>query len=157
MMRALLTLLALVNFCASQEQPRIQVDVNLVNLAFTVRDAHGALAGGLTKDDFEVFEEAAPQNISFFARSADVPLTLGLIVDASGSQGHFDKQHHLDLETFLHGVLAPRDHAFLVCFGNHLRLASDFSSSSAQLMDVLKRFEHGDRKFRKSGRSRNGI
>lgn len=137
--------------CASQEQPRIHVDVNLVNVAFAVRDAHGSLASGLTKDDFQVFEDGIPQTISFFSRSADVPLALGLIVDMSGSQEHFLKRHHRHLESFLHDVLAPRDRAFLLCFGNHLRLAGDFSPSSAQLMDGLARFEHGARNFPELG------
>jgi hypothetical protein len=65
-MRALLTLLVPVAFCASQEQPRIQVDVNLVNVAFTVRDAHGALAAGLTKDDFE-YSKTRRRRISHFS------------------------------------------------------------------------------------------
>ena len=45
----------------------------------------------LTKDDFEVLEDAVPQKIALFARSQDVPLTLGLVIDESGSQDHFSK------------------------------------------------------------------
>lgn len=131
--------------------PHIQVDVNLVNLAFTVRDARGALAGDLAAADFEVFEDGVAQRISFFARSLDVPLTLGLIADASGSQEHFVKQHHRDVKTFLDDALSPRDRAFLVCFGNHLRLAADFPASSAELLDGLKHFERNDRHFPELG------
>jgi len=47
-------------------------------------------------------------------RSADIPLTLGLIVDASGSQEHFVKAHHHDLQAFLKDVLKPADRAFLI-------------------------------------------
>ncbi len=125
-------------------QTTIQVDVQLVNVAFAVRDAGGALVMNLNKDDFEVFEDAVPQSISFFARSSDVPLTVGLIVDFSGSQEHFAKQHHRDLLAFLKSVLGPRDRAFLVCFGNHLRLASDLTGDSAEIVDRLSRFEKGD-------------
>ena len=81
-----------------------------------------------------------PQKISFFARSLDVPLTLGLIVDFSGSQDHFSKQHQHDLEVFLKEVLGPKDRAFLVCFGNHIRLASDFTTSGEELMERLKQY-----------------
>jgi hypothetical protein len=49
--------------------PRIRVDINLVNMAFTVRDERGALAGDLSKEDFEVLEDGVPQRISFFGRS----------------------------------------------------------------------------------------
>ena len=129
----------------------IQVEVNLVNLGFTVQDARGALAADLSGDDFEVFEDGVPQRISFFARSLDVPLTLGLIADVSGSQEHFIKRHHHDVETFLQNVLSPRDRAFLVCFGNHLRLVGDFSASGAPLLDGLQRFEHGGGHFPEIG------
>lgn len=131
---------------ALAQQP-IRVDVSLINVGFTVRDARGALATGLTKDDFEVLEDGLAQKISFFARGSDVPLALGLVVDVSGSQEHFLEPHHRDLETFLAEVMDPHDQAFLLCFGNHLRLASDFTSEPPALLNGLRRFEKGDRNF----------
>ena len=109
--------------CCGQEP--IHVAVNLVNVAFSVQDAGGALLDNLTKEDVEVYEDAVRQRISFFAKSTDVPLTLGLIVDVSGSQDHFSQQHEHDLEVFLKEVLGPKDRVFL----NHIRLVSDFSPS----------------------------
>ena len=144
----LLTVLAAVG-CFSQEP--IRSKVNLVNLSFSVRDARGALVENLTKDDFEVLEDAVPQKIAFFSRSTEVPLSLGLIVDASGSQDHFSKQHKHDLEIFLQDVLGPKDRAFMVCFGNHLRLVSDFTQSSTEILDGLTRFEHDDKHFPELG------
>src|SRR5215813_1802956 len=85
-------LVVAVSVPAPAQQP-IRSTVNLVNVAFTARDSRGALLDHLAKDDVEVFEDAVPQKIAFFARSVDVPLTLGLIVDASGSQDSFRKQH----------------------------------------------------------------
>ena len=132
-------------------QESIRVDVNLVNVAFSVRDASGKLVDDLTKDDFEVMEDAAPQKIAFFAKSADVPLTLGLIVDASGSQEHFAKKHEQDLEVFLKDVLGPRDRTFLVGFGNHIRLVSDFSRSSQEMMAAWKIYDKDTRRFPELG------
>jgi len=126
-------------------QGPIHVAVSLVNVAFSVRDARGALVDSLTKDDIEVFEDAVPQKISFFARSTDVPLTLGLIVDVSGSQDHFTKQHEQDLEVFLKEVLGPKDRAFLVTFGNHIRLISDFSPSGAEIIERMKDYQEKDK------------
>ncbi len=143
----LLTLLAV----ASYSQEAVRVKVNLVNVSFSVRDSRGALVENLTKDDVEVLEDAVSQKIAFFSRSSDVPLTLGLILDASGSQDHFSKQHKHDLEVFLQDVLWPKDRVFMVCFGNHLRLVSDFTQSSAQILDGLNRFEHGDAHFPELG------
>ncbi len=132
-------------------QEAVRVNVNLVNVAFSIRDGHGALVDDVTKDQVDVFEDAVPQKIAFFARSSDVPLTLGLIVDASGSQDHFTKQHQRDLEVFLKEVLGPHDRAFLVCFGNHLRLVSDFSPSSGELIDRLNAFQKGSQRFPEIG------
>jgi Ca-activated chloride channel family protein len=124
-------------------QEPFRVDVHLVNVAFTVRDSQGALAGNLGPDDFEVFDDGVPQKIAFFARSNDLPLSLGLIVDVSGSQESFVKQHRRDLEKFLKGTLDERDRAFLVCFGNHVRLVSDYTGSPRDLVDALHDFEKG--------------
>ena len=124
-------------FALAQES--IRVDVNLVTVSFSVRDANGALVDNLVKDDFDVIEDAVPQKIAHFARSLDVPLTLGLIVDVSGSQEHFTRQHQHDIEVFLNDVLGPRDRVFLVGFGNHIRLVSDYSHSSDDLMEAWKR------------------
>src|SRR5262249_33852650 len=92
--------------CIGQEPIRIKV--RLLNVACSARDSRGALLQNLTKDDVDVFEDAVPQQISFFAHSVDVPLTLGLIVDFSGSQDQFSKQHERDLQVFLKDVLGPK-------------------------------------------------
>lgn len=138
-----LAALAVPLLCRAQAPAQIRVDVSLVNVGFSVRDDKGNLVANLTQDDFEVAEDGVPQKISFFARSTDVPLTLGLIMDVSGSQQSFLKPHHNDLQAFLKTVLLPRDRSFLVCFGNNLRLMSDYNNSPKELVDALKEFEKG--------------
>jgi Ca-activated chloride channel homolog len=135
----------------ARAQESIRVDVNLVNMAFTARSVGGGLVDNLTKDDFEVLEDTVPQKIAFFARSVDLPLTLGLIIDASGSQEHFEKKHQHDLEVFLQDVLGPRDRAFLVGFGNHIRLVSDFARSGADMMEQWKLYEKNSKRFPEVG------
>jgi len=130
-----------------KSQKPIHVDVNLVNVGFTVRDARGNLATNLVADDFEVFEDGVAQKISFFAGAAEVPLTLGLVMDVSGSQEHFMKPHHRDLETFLKEVMGQHDRAFLVAFGNHVRLLNDYTDSPAALLENLRDFEKGDHDY----------
>jgi len=148
---AFLAMFWLLAWSPSTAQKRIRSDVNLVSVSFTVRDENGALVDNLTKDDFEVFEDGTPQKIAFFARSVDVPLTLGLIVDASGSQSRFTRQHKQDLDVFLNEVLGPKDRAFLVGFGNHLRLVSDFTPSGQALLDGLERYDHDNGHFPELG------
>ena len=140
-----LAVLALPLVCPAQAPAPIRVEVSLVNVGFSVRDQKGNLVTNLAQDDFEITEDGVPQKISFFARSIDVPLTLGLIMDVSGSQQSFIKPHHNDLQTFLKTVLQPQDRAFLVCFGNNLRLMSDHSNSARELVDSLREFERGKR------------
>lgn len=141
----------LVTAASSLAQQPIRVDVNLVNVAFTARDARGALVNNLTKDDVEVFEDAVPQKIEFFAKSTDVPLTLALIVDVSGSQEHFERKHEKDLEVFLKEVLGAKDRAFVIFFGNHLRLVSDYTNSADQILQGMKDFDKGRRAFDEIG------
>jgi Ca-activated chloride channel family protein len=132
-------------------QEPIRVKVNLVSVAFVARDANGALVNNLTQDNVEVIEDAVPQKVAFFSRSADVPLTLGVVVDASGSQDHFSKQHKNDLEVFFKDVLGPKDRVFLVGFGNHIRLVSDFSQSGGDLLEQWKQYQKSTGKFPELG------
>ena len=147
-----LLLASLFLVCSTGEaQKPIHVDVNLVNVAFTAGDPQGALIGNLTEDDVELFEDAVPQKIEFFAKSTDLPLTLALIMDVSGSQEHFEKRHEKDLEVFLKEVLGPQDRAFMVCFGNHLRLVSDYTNSADQILANFHDFQKGHWHFPEIG------
>jgi Ca-activated chloride channel family protein len=132
------------------QQP-IKVDVNLVNVAFTARDGQGKLVENLKREDVELLEDAVPQKIEFFARSTDLPLTLALIVDVSGSQDEFGKKHKKDLEVFLKEILRPQDRVLLVCFGNHLRLVSDYTNSAEQILENYKEFDKGKKHFGEIG------
>lgn len=125
-------------FLFGQDPASFRADVQLVSVSVSVRDeATGRLVGGLGKDDFTVVEDGAPQTVSFFSPSADLPLALGLLVDASGSQEEFFKEHRRDLRAFLRAVMTPRDEAFVVAFGNRLRLLCDFTPSAEVLMTSL--------------------
>ena len=128
-------------------QKPIRVDVNLVNVSFTARDARGALVNNLSKEDMELYEDGVPQKIEFFSRSTDLPLTLALIVDVSGSQDHFGHQHEKDLEVFLREVLGPKDRVFLVGFANHIRLVSDYTNSAQEIVENYKLFDKGKKHF----------
>jgi Ca-activated chloride channel family protein len=150
MLRAASFLLLIIStLCCAQD--RLRVNTNLVNMSFSARDSKGGLVENLTKDDLEVLEDNVPQKVSFFVRSSDVPLTLGLIVDYSDSQEHFYKKHRHDLEVFLKDVLGPNDKVFLIAFGNHLRLVSDDSQNGQEVLDHLREFDRGERNFPEIG------
>src|ERR1051326_8801033 len=138
----LLTLLGLmIPICFAQSDLAIKVAVRLVNVSFTARDASGKLITDLTKDEFEVVDDGAVQPISFFSKSVDLPLALGIIADMSGSQARFVKHHEHDIDNFLKKNLTKKDQAFLLCFGNRLRLMSDLSADRKALVEGLKRWD----------------
>ncbi|HTZ58228.1 MAG TPA: VWA domain-containing protein [Acidobacteriaceae bacterium] len=122
-----------------EQQPvaTLKVNVNLVSLYFTVHDKHGALIPHLTKDDFNVLEDKVPQKIKNFAAEADQPLTLGILLDTSGSQ-----QNVLPLEqqagaAFLSRVLRSKDEAFLISFDVNVDLLSDYTNNAHALARAM--------------------
>ena len=143
----LLTSLLFVSPAQPQKQPVFQTEVNLINVTALVRSDEGELITDLKRDDFEVLEDGIPQHVQFFAREKEIPLSLALILDVSGSQDKFISQHNRDVERFLSAVLSPADRAVAVCFGNHLRLVSDSTASTTQIMEGLRTFSKGSRDF----------
>lgn len=115
------------------ELPTIKVDVDLVNVMFTVRDKRGALVPTLTKDQLTVFEDGKEQTIKYFTRETNLPLTLGLLVDVSGSQDTLIPQEKSAAGQFFDQVLRTKDMAFLISFGADAELLQD-STSSAKLL-----------------------
>src|SRR5437588_6723141 len=70
---------------AAQQQPTFSSDVNVVSVLATVRNKKGEVVHNLTKDDFVLEQDGRPQPIKYFTRDTDLPLTLGLLLDTSGS------------------------------------------------------------------------
>ena len=119
----------------SDEAPieTLKVQVRLVNLFFNVRGEHNGLVGGLEKKDFEVFEDGQKQEIKFFNRQADQPLTLGILIDTSGSQTNVLPMTREIGASFLRDVLRPKDMAFLISFDVNVDLLQDYTSSPSKL------------------------
>lgn len=100
----------------AQDAPAFRTDVGLVDVTFSVFDRNGAIRADLSQGDFEVYEDDVRQDIRFFARDRQQPLTLGLIIDLSGSVGGYVTKNRGIAEKFIRKVLTPRDQAFLVGF-----------------------------------------
>ncbi len=120
-----------------QELPTIKVDVDIVNILCSVRDSRGALVSTLGKDDFLVSEEGKPQEIRYFEKETDLPLTLGLLVDVSGSQRNLIETERRTAERFFSGVLRKKDVAFLISFGSEAELLQDLTNSVVLLREGL--------------------
>jgi VWFA-related protein len=123
----------------SQSVATFRQNVNLVSLYFDVRDKKNLLIPHLTRDDCQVFEDKQLQKLKNFTAEVDQPLTLGILLDTSGSQ-----QYVLPLEQqtgaeFLKRVLREKDQAFLVSFDVDIDLLSDFTSNAGVLArDIQK-------------------
>jgi Ca-activated chloride channel family protein len=119
----------------------IKVDVNLVVLHTSVLDDRGRFADGLKPENFRVFEDKVEQKLSVFKRE-DVPVSMGLVIDNSGSMR--EKRPRVN-EAALTLVQAsnPRDEAFVVNFNDdfYLDLDKDFTSSIPELKEALERID----------------
>jgi VWFA-related protein len=121
-----------------QDQP-IRVDVDLVNILFTVKAKKGgALIPNLEKNNFTVSEDGAPQTIQRFSRETDLPLTLGLLIDISASQERLIDIERQAAAAFFSSVIRPKDEAFLISFGKSTDLLQDYTNSPRQLSAALR-------------------
>jgi len=118
--------------------PQISVNVKVVNVLATVRNKKGEIVRNLTKDDFTLEEDARPQEIAYFSQETDLPLTLGLLVDTSGSQRRVLGQERDASSAFLDQVLrVDKDRAFLIHFDHEVELLQDLTSSRQKLEAAL--------------------
>jgi len=117
----------------------LKVSVNVVGLFFNVKDKHGTLVPSLTKNDFDVLEDGKPQTIKYFAAESNLPLTLGILIDSSGSQLRV-----LDMEkevggAFLRQVLTDKDEAYVIDFNVDASLVQDFTRDVHRLQAALNK------------------
>src|SRR5580698_7060772 len=99
---------------SQQPTETLKVNVNIVQLFFNVKDKHGALIPNLTKDDFEIYEDGQQQTLKYFTAETNLPLTIGMLIDSSGSQLRV-----LDMEkevggAFLKQILTDKDEAYVM-------------------------------------------
>ena len=118
---------------------RLKVEVNLVRVLATVRDAQGRLLSHLTAEDFEIYDEGQPQRIAVFQRETDLPLRIALLVDCSLSTAK-----ELEFETaaalaFLRRVLRPSDLAAVYCFAARVEKLASFTSDTNRLEQAVQR------------------
>ena len=113
----------------AQDAPTIKVDVDIVNILFTVRDKRNGLIGNLEKSDFTLLEDARQQDIKYFNRETDLPLTIGLLIDVSASQQNLIGIERDAASQFFGQVLRKQDLAFLISFGKDTELLQDYTNS----------------------------
>ena len=119
------------------DESAIKVDVDLVSVLCSVRTKAGGLVGNLQKSDFTVFEDGKQHDIKYFTRETDLPLTIGMLVDTSGSQINLIDIEKRAASEFFRKVLRPKDMAFLMQFGAEAELLQDSTNSVSLLQRGL--------------------
>ena len=113
----------------------ITVDVDLVELPVSVIDKDGNTIEGLQRENFQILEDNVQQQIALF-KHEDIPLSLGLVVDSSGSMRSKKEKVYSAALTFVKES-NPDDQTFIVAFDNLAWLQQDFTGSMGDLVDAL--------------------
>lgn len=120
-------------------QAPIRVGVSLVNVYATVRDKNKRILPDLTKDEFRVFENEKEQKLDFFSRESNLPLTMGMLIDTSVSQGGVLGAEQDAGIRFLKRVLKEKDLAFMFSFDSNVDMLSDYTNDIAHLERAINR------------------
>lgn len=117
----------------SNSEPTFKVDVRLVNVFATVTNEYGAPIGGLTKDQFEVFEDGIPQKIAVFSRESQLPLSIVLAIDTSSSTRR-DIRLELDAaRRFAHSIMRKQDSLALFQFATEVDEVVPFTNDLGRI------------------------
>lgn len=122
---------------AQDDVTTLKVDVDLVNILFSVRDKRGALIPNLEKTDVTIAEDGKQQTIKYFSKESNLPLTIGLLVDVSKSMEGLLEIEKQSAHTFFARMLKEKDMAFLISFGNETELVQDYTNSRRLLKTGL--------------------
>jgi len=125
-------------FAWQEPEAKFYTDVNVVNVFATVHDRQGKVVKNLLKDDFTVDEDGRPQSIKYFSQQSDLPLTLGLLIDTSGSQRRvLDEERRASYAFFDQVLREDRDKAFVIHFDTQVELLQELTSSRKDLQRAL--------------------
>lgn len=117
--------------------PTLKVSTEVVNVLAIVKDKKGHLIPDVNKEDFQIFEDNVPQEIKYFSKQTDTPLTLGILVDTSPSQGRVLSIEQEQAKSFIAQVIKPKDLAFVLHFDVEVELLQDFTSDKKMLSRAI--------------------
>ena len=120
------------------DAPTINVEVNLVDIYFSARDKDGFITN-LAKSDCSLLEDKVPQTIKNFTQEKNLPLTIGILLNTSGSQMNVLPLEKESGATFLRQVLTPKDEAFLISFDINVDLLSDYTNRASDISRAMNK------------------
>ena len=122
----------------------ISVPVDLVNVLFTVADRKGKFVTNLKKDDFKVLEDEKVQAITNFSSESNLPLTITLLVDTSGSiRDKLKFEEEAAIEFFYSTLQRGKDKALVISFDSGVDLLQDFTDDPERLADTIRKIRAG--------------
>jgi VWFA-related protein len=122
---------------ASQPPTTLKVSTEVVNVLTIVKDKKGHLIPDINKEDFELTEDNTPQEIRYFSKQVDTPLTLGIMVDTSPSQQRVLPVEQEEAKAFIAQVIKPKDLAFVLHFDVEVELLQDFTGDKRMLSKAI--------------------
>jgi VWFA-related protein len=121
------------------QTPTIKAEVNLVNLFATVRDKNKRVVTDMKQDDFKIFEDNHEESIAFFSKEMNLPITLGLLLDTSGSEQNMLGAIQDAGSSFLRRVLRKGDEAMVISFDSDVDLLADFTDDHSILTRAINK------------------
>jgi VWFA-related protein len=123
--------------------PALRSTVNLVNLFATVRDKNKRIVGDMKQEDFKIVEDSQEQKIAFFSKEVTLPITLGLLIDTSGSEQNRLGAEQEAASRFLERVMRKGDMAMVLSFDLDVDLLADFTDDRAQIERAINKARIG--------------
>lgn len=123
---------------------QIIVNVDLVNILFTVADKKGKFITNLKKEDFRIFEDEKAQVVRNFSSETDLPLTIALLIDTSGSiRDKLRFEQEAAIEFFYSTLRRGKDKSLVISFDSGVDLVQDFSDDPEKLADGVRKIRAG--------------
>jgi Ca-activated chloride channel homolog len=127
-----------------RDEQTISVNVDLVNVLFTVVDKKGKIIPDLKQEHFKVYEDGKPQSITNFSADTDLPLTIALLIDTSGSiRDRLRFEQEAAVEFFYSTLLRGKDRALVITFDSGVYLLQDYTDDPEQLSKSIRMMRAG--------------
>jgi Ca-activated chloride channel family protein len=127
-----------------QRDDTLSVDVDLVNILFTVTDKSGKLIPDLKKENFKVIEDGSPQIITNFSSETDLPLTIALLIDTSASvRDRLRAEQDAAIEFFQSTLIRGKDRAVVISFDTGVDLVQDYTDDPDALAKSVRQMQAG--------------
>ncbi|HLW98297.1 MAG TPA: VWA domain-containing protein [Candidatus Acidoferrales bacterium] len=122
-----------------QDQQPIKIGTSLVSLYATVRDNHKKIVANLEQNQFHIYEDGVEQKVAFFSQEKTLPLTMGILIDTSGSEETMIGAIQQAATQFLQRVMQKKDEAMVITFDLDVDLLADWTNDLPQLERAIHR------------------